>query len=76
MIFAIGMAEQPIEHIENDRRPRVADMRAVIDGGAADIEAHIRGIERRKRLFLARGGVIELYFGHQITTGWPGRAAM
>ncbi len=51
---AIGRAQQPVEHVEHDDRPRVADMRQVVDRGPAHIDAHGFGIERRE-LLLAPG---------------------
>ncbi len=50
--------QQPVEHVEHDDRPRIADMDIVVDGRAADIEAHMGLIERYERLFLARQRVV------------------
>ena len=48
VLGAVEMPQQPEQHIEHDRRPRVADMREVVDRRPADIHAHARGIERRE----------------------------
>jgi hypothetical protein len=57
---AISMAQQPEQRVKHHHRPRVADMRIVVDGRAADIHAHVLGIDRRERLLLARKGVVEV----------------
>ena len=36
----VDMAQQAVEHIENDDGPRIAQMGAVIDCGSADIHRH------------------------------------
>ncbi len=41
MLGAIEMAQQTKQQVEDDERPRIADMRIVIDGRAADIEAQL-----------------------------------
>ena len=54
----IAPLQQPIENVEDDDRPRIADMDVVVDRGAADIKAHVRRIERHERLFFARQRVV------------------
>ena len=54
------MPQQPEEHVKHDHGPRVAQMRAVIDRGTADIHPHILRINRREILFLPGGGVVQL----------------
>ena len=38
VIRAVDMAQKPEQHVEDDDRPGVADMRVVVDGRPADIE--------------------------------------
>ena len=61
VIGAVGVAQQPEQHVEHHRRPRVADVGAVIDRGAADIHPHVVGIERRERPLAPRHAVVKLY---------------
>src|SRR5260370_753993 len=46
----VNVAQQPIEYIEDYDGASVADMRAVINGRPADIEPHLRRIERLEGL--------------------------
>ena len=41
MAGAIALAQQTIEQVEDDDRPRIADVGKVVDGGPADIHAHL-----------------------------------
>ena len=41
------------ENIEGDGRTGVAQMRIAVDGGAADIHAHVRGVQRLEAFFLS-----------------------
>ena len=41
MFRAVFFAQKAIQHVEDDQRPRIADMGEVIDGRAADIEPHV-----------------------------------
>ena len=50
---AIGLAQQAVEHVEDDDGAGVADMGEVIDRGAADIHAHMGGIDGAERLLRA-----------------------
>ena len=51
MIRAINMAQQPIQRVEHHHRPPVAQMRPVIDRGAADIHPHVFRVQGHERLF-------------------------
>jgi hypothetical protein len=62
VVGAIEVAQQPVEHVEDDDRARIADMGEVIDRRPAHIHAHIRRIERAKRLLPARQRVVKLQF--------------
>ena len=81
VVFAIDMAQQPEQHVEDDHRARVADMGEVIDRRAADIHAHIVWIDGRKSTLRARERVVQRQdrlFGHgslpkMQKPGWPGR---
>ena len=57
---AIEMAQQPEQHVEDDRRPSIADVRVVVNGGSAHVHAHVVGIERLETLLLAAEGVEEV----------------
>ena len=59
MLRAIEMAQQAEQNVEDDERPRIADMGAVIDRRAADIHAHIGRIERHKGVFAAGQRIVE-----------------
>ncbi len=59
VVRAVEMAQQPEQHIEDDDRARIADMGEVIDGRAADIHAHIVGLDRGKILLRARQRIVE-----------------
>ena len=39
MLRAIAMAQEPEQHVEDDDRPGVADMREIIDRRPADVDA-------------------------------------
>jgi hypothetical protein len=42
-VLAVDVAEQAREHVEHHRRAGIADMGAIVDGGAADIHRHPLG---------------------------------
>ena len=65
VIGAINMAQEPEQHVEHHHGPRIAQMRAVIDGGAADIHPHIRRIDGRKTLFAAGARIVQTKCGHR-----------
>ncbi len=51
---AVEIAQQPVEHIEDNDGPRIADMREVIDRRPADIHADILRVQGLEG-FLAAG---------------------
>ena len=59
VILAIEMPQQPEQHVEDDEGPRVADMDALIDRGAADVEAHPVRVDRLEHLLGARQRVVQ-----------------
>ena len=77
MLGAVEMAQQPVQHVEHDHRPRVADMGEVVDRRPAHIHAHARRIDRREHPLLARQRIVELQFHRLMTVPGPaGRASM
>ena len=50
--------QQPVERVEHHDRTRIADVHIVVDGRAADVEAHMPCIERYERLFFARQRIV------------------
>src|SRR5262249_32971202 len=70
---AIEMAEQPEQHVEDDDRPRIADMGIVIDGRPADIHAHCLGIDRREDVLRSRESIVEFQRGHKLLWDLPAR---
>ena len=59
VLGAVEMAQQPVEHIEHDHGPRIADMRAIIDRRSAHIEGDALGIAGDELTLLARHRVVE-----------------
>ena len=55
-------ADRSEEHVEDDRRAGIADMGEVVDGRAADIHAHIVGIDRCELDLFARQRIVEFKF--------------
>ena len=47
------------EHVEGDGGARVAQMRVAIDGGSADIHAHVGGVDRLEPLLLAVQRIVD-----------------
>ena len=64
MIFAVHMAQQPVQYVKYDDRARVAQMGAIIDRRPADIHPHILVIDGRENLALAGFSVVQLDRGH------------
>ena len=60
VIVSIEVAQQAKQHVEDDDRPRVADMGEVVDRGPAHIHAHIARIEGLEGLLLTGERVVEL----------------
>ena len=59
VLVAIEEPQQPVEHVEHDHRPRVADVRAGVDGGPAHVHADVLGVEGLEQLLGARLGIVE-----------------
>jgi hypothetical protein len=57
--LAVDLAEQAEQHVEHDHRPCIADMGIIIDGGTADIHAHIRRVQGGELLLGAGQRVVE-----------------
>ena len=53
------MTQQAVQHVENDQRAGIADVRVIINRGAAHIHAHPARIDGRKVFFGARERVVE-----------------
>ena len=78
-ILAVEMPQQPVEHVEDDDRARIADMGVVVDGRAADVHAHRLRVEGDKILLLAAQRVVkaqspEAVLVHALLRRWPGRS--
>ena len=60
--------ERAAQHVGIEERPKVADVRVVVDGGAAGVERHspAGGIERREDLLALRERVVEAK-AHRVT---------
>ena len=59
VILAIEMAQQAEQHVEDDDRPRIADMGVVVDRRPADIHAHVIVVEGDEVLLRARQRVVD-----------------
>src|SRR5690606_37944176 len=59
MLLAINLAQKPVKHIEHDYRTCVTDMSKVVNGGTADIHAHVPPIDRLELSLGARQRVVE-----------------
>ena len=59
VVRPVEMAKQAEEHVEDDDRPRVADMGKIVDRRPADVHAHVLGIEGDKVLLLPCQRVVE-----------------
>ena len=58
-VGAIMVPDEPREHVEDDIGARIANMRAIVDGRAADIHRHPVGIGRLEQALFARQRVVE-----------------
>ena len=65
VVRPVDVPHQPVERVEHHHRPRIAQMGAVIDGGAADIHPHVFRVERLEPLLAAGRGVGQLDLGHR-----------
>ena len=61
--------QQPAEHVLEEVGPQVPDVRVVIDGGAAGVQAHLPVAERLELAHRARPRVVELDGGHGSLAG-------
>jgi hypothetical protein len=59
VLRAVQVAQQAEQHVEHDGRPRITDMRVVVNRRPAHIRAHVVGIEWLERLFRARQRVVQ-----------------
>ena len=66
VVGAIEVPQQPKQHVEHDHRPRIADVREVVDRRTADIHAHIRRIERLEHPLVARQRIVEFQVHRRI----------
>ena len=53
------MAEVAEEYVEGDGGTGVAEVRIAVDGRAADVHAHVGGVERLEEFLMAGEGVID-----------------
>src|SRR5262249_47050648 len=60
VFFAVDMAQQTEKNVKDDDRPRIADMREVVNRRAAHIHTHASGIERSEYPLLTRQRIVEL----------------
>ena len=66
-IGTINMAQQAVQNVKHHHRPRVPKVRAIIDRRPADIHPHIGRVDRRKGLFAAGLGVVQLDRRHSLS---------
>ena len=64
-VFAVGVAQQAEQHVEDDHRPGVADMGVVVDRRPADIHRHPARILGDEGPLFAGHGVVERE-GHRV----------
>ena len=55
----VAPAQHPVEHVEDDRRPGIADMGEAVDRRPADIHRHPPRIAGHELVLLLREGVVE-----------------
>ena len=60
------MHQVAVQHIESDGGPGVAQMTVAIDGGTADIHAHVVGSEGFEKLFLVRKSIVNQQWLHNL----------
>jgi hypothetical protein len=58
---AEAVLQQPEQHVEHNRRARIADMRVIVHCGPAYIHSRPAGIRRGERLLAPGEGIIELH---------------
>ncbi len=59
VIGAVEMPQQPEQHVEHDHRPRVADVREIVNRRSAHIHADIVGIERHEGALFAGQRIVK-----------------
>ena len=64
--LAVEPPQQPEQHVEDDDRPRVADMGEVVDRRPADIHAHRARIERGELGLAARQRIVKSERGRHL----------
>ena len=69
MRLPIQMTQEPVEHVEHDHRPRIADMGEVINRWPAHIHAHAFWIERGENPLLLRERIVELELHENVVPG-------
>ena len=58
--FISEMLQIPENQVKGDGRPGVTQVSVAIDGGTADVHAHMRGVQRLERLLAAREAVVDI----------------
>ena len=69
----VSMPQQTEEKVEDDDRAGVADMSVVVNGGAADIEAHVLRVDGDEILLRPGERVVEPKLGRHETKSLSGR---
>jgi len=62
-VLSVALPQGTIEHVEDDGGPGISEMRAVVDRGAADIDADPRRVERPERGLPSGSGIGEADVG-------------
>jgi hypothetical protein len=60
LVGAVDALQGAVDHIEHHQDPGMAQMAVVVDGHAADIHAHVVGVDGAEGLFLLAQAVIDL----------------
>jgi hypothetical protein len=58
------MQEAP-QDVLKDESPKIADVREIVDGGAARVDADFAGVNRSKNLQAIRERVMKTYVSHR-----------
>ena len=70
---AVDMSQQTEEKVEDDDRAGVADVGVVVNGGSADVEAHVLRVDRVKNLLRPGQRVVEPKLDRHETKSLSGR---
>ena len=62
------MAQQFEQHVVGDSRSRVSQMGVAVDGGAADIHAHMAGMHGHEEFLAVRKGIGQSEISHIMKT--------